>query len=54
MLELPNFGHMIVFTMDRNYDVKTFISKHLYFKKTYSNHFCWHHENCNHVFQNYT
>ena len=47
MLELPNFGHMTTSTkkfehvikffsdvMDRKFDVITFISKSLYFKKT--------------------
>ena len=26
-------------------------SKHLYFKKVWSSHFCWHHQNCDHVHQ---
>ena len=60
-LELPNFGHMtkstiqlgkgdeifIVNVMDKNYDVTTFILKHLYFKKVSSSQFCCHHQNCN-------
>ena len=44
MLELPNFGHMTTYNLshvikfccdviDRNYDVITFISSYLYFKK---------------------
>ena len=42
MLELSNFGQMkiikcdkilLVYVKDRNYDVITFISKYLYFKK---------------------
>ena len=47
MLELPNFGHMTTSTIyfesrdkilagdvtDRSYDVITFVSKYLYFKK---------------------
>ena len=35
---------------DRNYDFIAFISKYLYFKKAYSSHFYWHHQNCNHVY----
>ena len=36
--------------MDRNYDVMSFISKYLYFKRAWGSHFCWHHQNCNHVY----
>ena len=36
--------------MDRNYDLITFISKYLYFKKAWDCHFCWHHQNCNHIY----
>ena len=49
MLELPNFGHMNTSTIqfeshdkifqnavDTNYDVVTFISKYIYFKKAQS------------------
>ena len=54
MLELPNFGHITISAIqfeshdkilvgdvkDINYDFITFTSKYLYFKKTYSSHFC--------------
>ena len=53
MLELPNFGHMSTSTIqfesheknfwdavDTNYDVITFISKYIYFKKAQSSDFC--------------
>ena len=30
--------------MDRNFDTINFISKYLYFKKTWGSHFCWHHQ----------
>ena len=36
--------------MDRNYDVITFFSKYPYFKKAWGSHFCWHHQNSNHVY----
>ena len=66
ILELPNFGHMttsIIWfescdknflgdVIDKIYDVITFISKYLYFKKGWGNHFCWHHQNFNHVYYN--
>ena len=35
--------------MDKNYDVKTIISKYPYFKRAWSSYFCSHHQNCNHV-----
>ena len=63
MLELTNFGHMTTSTIqfdspdnffcwrnDRNYDIITVISKELYLKKSWCSHFCWHHQNCNHVY----
>ena len=55
LLELPIFGHTTTFgiqfelqkkkknvgdVLDRDYDVITFISKYLNFKKTYSSQFC--------------
>ena len=52
MLDLPNFGHMttstillescdkvLLVTSVGNYDVITFISKYLYFKKAWCNQF---------------
>ena len=42
MLQLPNFepgDKTVGGVMDQNYDVKTFISKHLYFKKAWSSQF---------------
>ena len=37
--------------IDRIYDVITFILKYLYFK-SWGSHFCWHHQNFNHVIYN--
>ena len=37
--------------IDRVYDVITFILKYLYFK-SWDSHFCWHHQNLNHVIDN--
>ena len=58
MPELPNFVHMFISTvqfvndiMERNYDVITSISKYLHFKKVCSSQFCYHHQNCNHIYQ---
>ena len=65
MLELPNFDHMneqiyningimwwniLDEVINRNYDVKNFISKYRYFKKAWGSHFCWHHQNYNQVY----
>ena len=36
--------------MDENYHVITFISKYHCFKKAWNSYFCWHHQNCNHVY----
>ena len=64
MLQLLNFGHMttsiiyvmwqnfVVDVIDRIYDVVTFFKKYLYFKKGCGSHFCWHHQNFNHVYYN--
>ena len=35
--------------MDTSYEVITFISKYLYFKKVWNSHFCLDHQNCKHV-----
>ena len=64
MLELPNFGHITTSTihlshviknfagdiMIRSYDVITFNSKCVYFKKALSSQCSCHHQNCNHLF----
>ena len=34
----------------RNYNVITFIWKHLYFKEIRRSQFYWHHQNCNHAY----
>ena len=44
--------HFVGDVMGNNDDVLIFISKYLYFKKAYSSQFCWHHQNCNHVYWN--
>ena len=49
---LSHESNLVDDVVDRNYDVIIFILKKLYLKKTYSSHFCWHHQNCNHVYQN--
>ena len=36
--------------IDRIYDVITFISKYIYFKKDWGSHFCWHHQNLTMLF----
>ena len=36
--------------MDKNYDVKTFISKYAYYKKAEKSQFCKDHQNCNYVY----
>ena len=41
-----NFGDVI----NRNYDVIIFFSKYLYFTKAWCSHFCWHHQNSNHIY----
>ena len=63
LLKLPNFRHMTTSTisfqsrdkiffhvMARNYDFIASISKYLSFMKAQNNHFCRHHQNCNHVY----
>ena len=39
--------------IDRIYDVITFISKDLYFKKAWGSYFCWHHQNFDPVYYIY-
>ena len=37
--------------IDRIYDVITFISKYLYFRKVCGSHSCWHDQNFDHIFR---
>ena len=37
--------------IDRIYDVITFISKYLYFRKVWGSHFCWHDQNFDRIFR---
>ena len=65
--KLPNFGHMNTHKLwfelldkiffgdarNKNYHVISFISKYVYFNKSYSSHNCWHHQNCYHFLKQF-
>ena len=64
-LELSKFDHMSTSTIwfalqdkmflmspDRSHVVIMIISKYLLLNKAWSSQSCWHHQNCNHIYQN--
>ena len=42
--------HFVADVMDKDYDFIAFFSKTLCFKKAWGSHFCWHHQNFDHIY----